>query len=170
MPAKLKKRILAVFIDWLIIVAYALCLLGVMLLFYTFVLKGFPKINELQGNLISFFSLLFPVLLYFIIFENSSKHASIGKRKMGLKLASTSGELQFWQPIIRNIIKFIPWQLAHMVLYNGFAHDNKATMFLWICIIGTYGIAIINVVCTLIRKDRRALHDLLAGTIVVENE
>ncbi|MDR2977149.1 MAG: RDD family protein [Streptococcaceae bacterium] len=168
MIASLKKRFFSIFIDWLVIFAFVLCLLGFTLLFYLLILQKIPVFNEWQENLVSFLTLIFPVFLYFVISESSEAHASIGKRKAGLVVASTTGELHMWQIIVRNILKLLPWQVAHLAIFNIIANHSEPTPFFYISIIFVYVFPIVNIAVMVIRKDRRSLHDLIAKTIVLK--
>jgi uncharacterized RDD family membrane protein YckC len=167
--APLKNRIFSLFIDFLIIVAYALCLAGVTMLFFFLFLKGsVPSLNELQGNLVSFLTLLLPVYLYFVITESKYRHATIGKRKAKIMVASISGPLHLGQIMVRNFFKLLPWQMAHMAMFNVLANNSVPTPFFYGCIVFVYGFPLIDIAFVLFRKDRRSLHDLIARTIVVE--
>lgn len=168
MHASLKKRLFSLLIDYLVILGYVLCLLGATLLFYTLFFKeGIPYLNQLQQNLVSFFTLLFPVYLYFIISEIKNKHASIGKRKAGIYLASMSGNLQLWRILLRDFLKLLPWQMAHMAMFDVLANNSEPTTFFYGCITIVYGFPLVNVAFMVFRRDRRALHDIIAGTIVL---
>lgn len=80
-------------------------------------------------NLVSL-TLLVPVVLYFIVTESSKKHASLGKRKMQIWVASTISEtVGFWQIVLRNTIKFLPWQTAHMMIFHGIVTNWKITPY-----------------------------------------
>jgi uncharacterized RDD family membrane protein YckC len=170
MVSDLKKRFFSILIDWIVIVAYVLCLLGCTLLFYTIILKKIPVFNELQSNLVSFFALLFPILLYFVIYEYKNSHATIGKKKVGIHVSSTSGSLYLWQIIVRNILKLAPWQMAHMAMFNVLANNSQPTLFFYFCITFVYVFPIVNIGFMIIRKDRRSLHDIIAKTIVLKKE
>lgn len=169
MVASRKKRFFSMIIDYLVIVGYTLLLLVLSLLLYYVGFDGeIPKLNEWQGNAVSFFTLLLPVYLFFVITENSSRHASIGKRKVGLFVASMKGTLSLWQVILRNFFKFLPWQIAHMAMFHVIENNSKPTIYYYSCLIFVYTFPIINIACIIFRKDRRALHDLIAGTLVLK--
>ncbi len=165
--ANLKRRFLALLLDYLVIVAWGVVLFGVnMLIFFGF-LDGLPSFDELGMNLLSL-TMIVPVLLYSIILEASGKHATLGKRWQRIKVTSADKKpLRLWQVIVRNLVKFLPWQLAHMMIFHGFALNWEVSP-LWLTILSmTYFIPIIWIGVVVFRKDHRGIHDLLAGSIVV---
>ena len=167
MIANRKARFYSMIIDYLVIVGYCLFLLAVSLVIYSLFFNGkIPELNEVQGNLVSFSTLLFPVFLYFSISENSKKHSTIGKRKIGLVVRAVNGTLNLKQVIVRNIVKLLPWQIAHMAMFHVIENNSKPTTFFYGCLIFVYIFPIANIACMIYRKDRRALHDLIAGTLV----
>lgn len=165
--ANLKRRFLALILDFIVIVCYGAVLFGVSMLVYDAVLGGIPNFNELQMNLLSL-TLIVPVVLYSIVMESSGTHATLGKRKMKIKVASTSGSVRARQIVVRNIIKFLPWQLAHMAVFHGFALQWELDPF-WSALLIITTVLPVLWIGLLFRKDRRGLHDLIAKT-VVENE
>ncbi len=165
----MKKRVLSWLIDYLVILAYMGILLAVSLSVYFGVLGYVPTYDETGMNLISL-ALILPVMAYFIITEAGKRHASLGKRKMKLSVASVrSGAPGFWRVFARNVVKFIPWQAAHMMIFNGFANNWDVTPYFIVLALVCYGLLALYLLLIFIRKDHRGLHDLLAGTVVVQN-
>lgn len=142
-------------------------LFGISMFVYFVVLDDVPKFDELGMNLISL-TLLVPVVLYSIIMEWGKNHATIGKMKMKLMVASTkTNPIKLWQIIIRNIIKFLPWQLAHMAIFHSFTLEQEFTP-LWTAIMIIVNILPLIWIGFLFRKDHRGIHDLIAKTVVIE--
>ena len=108
------RRILAFATDWLIVALWG----GV--LFAAVMLATGGNLPQ-QGNPwtaegIGFLSMTLPVTLYFGIFESSRWRASIGKRLLGLEVSRQTGErLSFGRAVLRNAIKFVPWEFGHLV-------------------------------------------------------
>lgn len=168
METSRKKRFVSIIIDYFVIVGYTLLLLICSLILYLIFFNGnIPKLNEWQGNAVSFFTLLLPVFLYFVLTENSSKHATIGKRKVGLFVASVKGTLSLGQVLGRNFFKLLPWQIAHMAMFHVLGNDSQPTSYFYLCLVFVYLFPIVNLGCMIWRKDRRALHDLIVGAIVI---
>ncbi|MCD7034416.1 RDD family protein [Metabacillus sp. GX 13764] len=165
MPASLKKRFLAALIDYGVIVLYIVFLAGVSLLFYRF--NGMPAFNRLQQELVSFGTLLLPVTCYFVFMEGSSRSGSIGKNIFRLYLCCKSRDrCSYFQLIIRNIVKLLPWQLAHSFIFSGMGRGWEMGAADWIMIAAVYVIPLISVLLVCLRRDRRSLHDLAANTRV----
>ena len=156
-----KKRMIELLFDYLFILAYlALLFLGSML-FYTIFFNGIPEFTEIQSQWLVFFTSVLPITLLFT-FLDYTKNGSFGKTKAGLQLFYKKKTVQ--ASLIRNVIKFLPWQLGHMGTIHGFYSDfdmlsiilsNSATL-----------LAVLLLAMTIFRKDKRHLGDLLARTQV----
>ncbi|MBC1374399.1 RDD family protein [Listeria sp. FSL L7-1699] len=167
--AKLNRRFLALFFDYLTILCYMLFLFGTSMFIYLIILDGIPIFNELGMNLISL-TLIVPVVLFSIITESSKAHATLGKMKTRLRVSSTKSEtVKLWQIIVRNIVKFLPWQLAHMTIFHSFILKWEFTP-LWTVIMIVVDILPIVWIGFLFRKDHRGIHDLIAKTVVTESD
>lgn len=166
--ATLKKRFLALLIDFLTIIGYAIVLLGINMFIYFVILDGIPNFSELGMNLISLI-LIVPVVVYSIIMESGKRHGTLGKRKLKIKVASSKSQpIRIYQIILRNVIKFLPWQLAHMVIFHGFAVNWQLTPF-WMGLLILTDVLPLIWIIFLFRKDHRGIHDLIANTVVVNS-
>ncbi len=164
----LRKRLLSLIIDFLIIAGYALVLLGVDMFIYFVLLGGVPVFDELGMNLISL-ALIVPSALYCIIAECSKGHATIGKRAVRIKVASVRpAGLRVWQVVVRNIVKFLPWQFAHMAIFHGMALGWEIDTFTTVLLIVADVLPFIWI-GSLFGKKHRGIHDRIAGTIVVHS-
>ena len=164
----LKKRFESLALDFLVIVLWGLIVLTVSLLAYFVILGSIPDFNELGMNLVSLI-LIFPVILYFIMTEAGKKHATFGKRKMKLHVASVDNGLHIWQIIVRNLIKFLPWQAAHIMIFHGIVSGWKFGPELIVLMGLAYILPCVYISSICFNKNHRGLHDIIAGTIVVEN-
>lgn len=171
--AGLGRRIVAFVLDFLIIGGYILILFAV----GVSVKAVTGKISFLESpitmNILAFFSLVLPVVLYFTLQERSSQQATWGKRCVKIKVVNAQGgRMYLWQSGLRSAIKFIPWQLAHTcVIYIWFG--NQSPIFL-IGALAAQGLVISYMICQWISKRHQAPYDWLAGAFVVtvptENE
>lgn len=170
-PASLKLRFIALIIDGGLILSYIAILIAVALTFYYLVIGGIPALGMNTAHAIGFLSLTIPIATYFILSEHSKRHGSIGKQITKIKVISYDGNpLTTKQVIIRNIIKFLPWEYAHTLLYILFLGNyTKSSTLLFIGLIIANIIPIVYICIVLLRKDHRGPHDLAAGTIVVMN-
>ncbi len=166
--AGLKKRFLALFIDYLTIAAWGVILLAINMFIFVALLDGFPAFDEFGMNLISL-TMILPVFLFSTIMEAGEKHATIGKRKMKIEVSSVRSKTIVWQVIIRNIIKFLPWQFAHMMIFRGFAFNWALPPFWMAMLILADILPFIWIAVVLIRKDHRGIPDLISKTVVVDS-
>lgn len=163
-PLPLRKRIRELFLDWLAISLYLLVLLGVTTLFYRLTFGGTPPFSEGESQLIALLFSVLPIVLVFSYLD--TRRGTLGRQMVGLTLIFKGGRAH--GALVRNVIKFLPWQLGHMGtihgLYNNFNRTSLVLYFL------SLGLLILIVYMGLFSKDKRHLGDLLAGTQVVEVE
>lgn len=154
-------RIKELVIDWLVICVYLIILAIISVSFYMIVFKGIPKVAEIQSQLIATITSVIPIIIIFSILD--FKKGSIGKQKVGLKLYFKKREFKY--SVIRNIVKFLPWQIGHMAtihgVYTGF--DSIITIILQIIALA---LLVTMFLMGILRKDKRHLGDILAGTQV----
>ena len=156
-----KKRMIELLFDYLFILAYlALLFLGSML-FYIILFNGIPEFTEIQSQWLVFFTSVLPITLLFT-FLDYTKNGSFGKAKAGLQLVYKKKTVQ--TSLLRNTIKFLPWQIGHMGTIHGF-YSNFDGLSISLSISATL-LAVLLLVMTMFRKDKRHLGDLLAHTQV----
>lgn len=157
----IKRRIKELFFDYLVILLYLVFLFGIAISIYKFIFGGIPKMNELQAQLITTITSVIPIILIFSYLDYSN-NGSFGKRKAGLTLVYK--EKSFGASIIRNCIKFLPWQLGHMATIRGmYTNFDSLSMVLSIASV-TFGLMLF--VMAILRQDKRHIGDLLANTQV----
>jgi uncharacterized RDD family membrane protein YckC len=155
------KRFLAWMIDWLVIMLYACVLFGVMMLLASFnvVTIGGPM-HPAKGQLIGFLTLTLPVVLYCILMECSSRHATIGKRIMKINVSGKTGSI-----VLRNGIKFLPWEFAHAgILWINYVGDVEPPMWIWVLLIIPQILVVIYLISIIYTKGARSLYDTISGT------
>ncbi|WP_239430351.1 RDD family protein [Sporosarcina sp. ACRSL] len=154
------KRLKELLVDYAVIIAYLVLLLIINVVIIFLVLKEIPAYTETQSQLIATFTSVIPIILIFSYLD--FKDGSIGKRAAGLKLMYV--HKRFSSSLVRNIIKFLPWQLGHVGVIHGMYSG-----FDMVAIILANGGTLLGVVMLsmgLFRKDKRHLGDFLAGTKV----
>ena len=160
-PISLKKRMMEFLFDYLFILAYLVLLfLGSMLIYIIF-FNGVPEFTEIQSQWLVFLTSVLPITLLFT-FLDYAKNGSLGKVKEGLELVYQKKTVQ--ASLIRNTIKFLPWQLGHMGTIHGFYSEFDGLSII-LSILATL-LAVSLLAMTVFRKDRRHLGDLLAHTQV----
>ena len=108
-----------------------------------------------------FFTSVLPITLLFT-FLDYTKNGSFGKAKAGLQLVYKKKTVQ--ASLLRNTIKFLPWQIGHMGTIHGFYSE-----FDFLSIILSFLATLLAVALPammVFRKDKRHLGDLIAHTQV----
>lgn len=124
------RRIIAFGVDWLVILAWAGLLFGIVLI----VSSGEPSrpSNPWASQAIGFLSMTMPVVLYFAISESSGRQATLGKRVLGLEVSFTRNtRASFGVALARNGVKFTPWEFGHLVA-NQVAFSGDAGIPIWV--------------------------------------
>ena len=161
---KIVDRIKELVIDWLVICIYLIMLAVISISFYIIVLKEIPKVTELQSQLIATITSVIPIIIIFSILD--FRRGSIGKQKVGLKLYFKKREFKY--SVIRNIVKFLPWQIGHMATIHGI-YTEFDTISIILQIIALT-LLVIMFLMGILRKDKRHLGDIVAGTQVQYEE
>lgn len=160
------RRLLSWWWDYLLIVAW---------LVVVFVVFGLPQLLG-WWDLSSFWSnptaadvaitvlTVVPYFLYLVITETSSSHATVGKRRMGLKVTTVNGAAPGRGAImIRNLIKVLPWQLGHMGTMRLATSATPPPLAIWL---EAGSLLVLAMIVVPIVVGRRGVHDLIAGTRV----
>lgn len=159
------KRFLALIIDWVAILIYACLLFVIMAALATAGVVTLGAVHPITGQLIGFLTLTLPVVLYCILCEAGSKHATIGKRMLKIEVAGDS--LTTSQIVLRNVIKFLPWELAHAgILWINYINTPDTPLWIWILLIAPQVVAIAYIMFMVSTKGSRSLYDMIAGTRV----
>ena len=160
-PISLKKRMTEFLFDYLFILAYLVLLfLGSMLIYIIF-FNGVPEFTEILSQWLVFFTSVLPITLLFT-FLDYKNDGSFGKVKAGLELVYQKKTVQ--ASLIRNTIKFLPWQIGHMGTIHGF-YSEFDVLSISLSISATL-LAVLLLAMTMFRNDKRHLGDLLAHTQV----
>ena len=152
---RILDRIKELVIDWIVICVYLIILAIISISFYMIVFKGIPKVTEIQSQIIATITSVIPIIIIFSILD--FRRGSIGKQKVGLKL-------YFKYSVIRNIVKFLPWQIGHMGTIHGI-YTEFDTISIILQIIALT-LLVTMFLMGILRKDKRHLGDILAGTQV----
>jgi uncharacterized RDD family membrane protein YckC len=170
----LRLRIAAFLLDYLIIVVYIFLLIIV-----SVALGSGPLRQVLQGlfanpnssEISAFLLLVLPAILYFALYESSSWQATWGKRKIGLRVINAQGEtLSFGRSLVRSLIKFLPWELAHACLWRipGWPFNPQTPpVIITAGLILVWVIAGVYLISLLLSKKRQTIYDMIAGSFVV---
>ncbi|GHO41914.1 RDD family protein [Ktedonospora formicarum] len=173
--ASIWRRLVAFLLDYLIISVYLIFLvivgvgLGLGPLKTIFqVMFANPNVSEASAFLL----LVLPVLLYFVLCEQSPWQATWGKRKLGLRVTDASGaRLRFPRSLVRSLLKLAPWELTHACLWRipGWPTAPSTPspiitvglVLVWV-LVGAYLISMF------VGKKHQTLYDWIARTYVVQ--
>jgi len=124
--------------------------------------------DPISGQAAGFLLITVPVTLYFSLFEASARQATWGKQRLSLRVTDLAGaRMSLPRSIGRTALKFIPWELAHLCIWQvTFARDPAAPVYMLGFAIVWLAIAA-NVVSLLVSPSCQTLYDRAAGTLVV---
>ncbi len=171
MNATFIMRFKAFMLDYLLIFAYLI----VLAIFNIFV---FPSVQSLFSNSLvvaqftGFLMVTLPVSLYFIISDSVLGKQSIGKRFMGIKVVNESNEsLSILQSVFRTIVKFLPWELSHYLVYRLIYLGDAEVPIRYYAIGGIiYGLMLAYILTALFSKRKKSLYDMVVETQVIKVE
>jgi uncharacterized RDD family membrane protein YckC len=159
------KRCLAFLVDYCFIAIYA-GILFVLLRNTSYAKEWLIACTAATSQIISFLLLSLPVLLYFILSESSRHHGSIGKRL--LKISVVNPDRHCYRIIIRNSIKFLPWEIAHTGIYQTiYADPSLNPLTTTILLLTVPQVVVMAYVLSIFAfNGRSSIYDALAGTSV----
>ncbi|WP_223034120.1 RDD family protein [Hanstruepera marina] len=159
----LRKRILAALIDYIIILVYGLILFSISITLVPFDELS-KKTDPVHGQLIGFFSLTLPVILYFYIMESSKLKASLGKLALKIHVGSNGGSV-----LKRTILKFLPWEVAHLGVHWIYFYEfqnHSVPLWVWIVLILPQAVSLLYFFSIVYSKGKSSLYDQMAHTSI----
>lgn len=163
-PSGTRRRLQALALDLPVVVGWAVLAGGVgMVLRWLNALPDTPA----GRDALAFGLLVLPTMLTFALFEASTRQATPGKRRAGLRVVDSNGRrLAPWRSLLRSAVKFGPWQMAHSAVFH-LAADATDGGYL-VLSIAAQALVLASFTTMIIDRRRRAFHDLLAGSRVVD--
>ena len=173
--AGLGRRLVAFLLDYLIIVAYIVLLGGVN---YGIILSGRVLVpispvlaSPVVQDAVAFLTLILPVILYFALQEGSPRGVTWGKRKVGIRVVSATGaELTRKQALVRSLLGFLPWQIAHTSIYHveGWPlAPERPTPLVMVGFALVHALVGTCLLSALVSKSHRTPYDWVAGSFVI---
>lgn len=160
----LGSRFVAAFIDGIVMIPVGI-LSGIIP-----VTESFSKIAIVWNVVIS----LIPVI--YTIWLHTNYGQTLGKKVMKVKVVDISeNPITFTQAVIRSLPQMLPVFLTASALINQiqssainlFSNEQFQNMYMGMYFL--YGVWVIgNCISALVTEKKRALHDLIAGTVVVK--
>lgn len=172
---KFRTRLLALLLDYAVILGWMLALAIVTFLLYLITGDFFNwlALGTVRAQLLGFLVLVLPVGAYLYVGEGSRSQGTLGKRIMGLQVvdANTGERASQFRILIRTIAKLLPWEIAHFAVWNivALTSDGGSRFPHWLTIVATAAnlLPFIYIAFVAFQKDKRGPHDLFAGTQVV---
>ena len=125
------RRVLAFAMDWLVVVLWGGVLFGTVMV----ATGGNPPrpANPWTAQAVGFVTMTVPVTLYFAFCESSAMRGSLGKRMLGIVVSGETGSrLPFGSALLRNGLKFVPWEFGHTVAQQAvFSGDAGVPLWVW---------------------------------------
>jgi uncharacterized RDD family membrane protein YckC len=170
----LKSRLIAFGYDYLVISGFIfiVAVLGSFLAFGPYQEWIAQRLSSpILREALAFTMLVLPVILYFGFQEASPGQGTWGKRRKGLRVQTLDGtRLGFGRALLRSMVKFLPWQIAHTCLFNipgwPVAPEEPPAWVLWGFGL-VWGLVGVNFGMLIWSKTHRTLYDWAAGTAVV---
>lgn len=168
MNAAFLLRFKAFMIDYLLILVY-LAVLFVLNVFLFPSLQEWFKGSPSEAQFAGFLMVTLPISLYFIISDSVIGGQSFGKKKMGIQVADENGSaLSVPHTMFRTILKFLPWELSHYLVYRlMYIGDGEVPLFYYMIGGLIYTLMFIYILTAVFTKKKQSLYDILAKTQVV---
>lgn len=159
----LLRRLLAGVIDYGIVLVYA----GTLFLIVTSIShlnSALETSSPIIGQLIGLISLTLPVFFYFYQCEKGTQSATIGKRLTKVKLQQSGSVLK------RNILKFLPWEMAHagvhwLIFYS--TNQIDIPVWVWICLITPQVVVLFYSLSIILSHGKYSLYDRWSETAII---
>lgn len=155
-------------IDYLLILGY-LILLVILNVFLFPSMQNWFKGSLFVAQFAGFLMVTFPVSIYFIICDSVLGHQSFGKRKVGIKVVNESGgSPTLFRSIFRVMLKFLPWELSHFLVYRLVMIGENEVPISYSVIGGIiYSLMFAYILTAILTKKKQSLYDLISKTQVV---
>jgi len=168
--AGLWPRLIAFGWDYLVILAYLIPLVAAGALAYWFAPELAASLfsGPVRAQAVGFVLITLPVTLYFALSEASARRATWGKRRVGLAVVDAHGSpLSLPRSLVRTAAKFVPWELAHLFIWQISFADNPSSPVYTVGFIAVWVLLGADLAAMLIGERRQTLHDRAAGAFVV---
>lgn len=174
-PAPLGRRTFAFLLDWYLGSAFSTIPVG---LIWNILTKD-TKINtdltlfeSPYGLLAGLAGLLFGAFYFYVVPVQIWNGQTLGKRLMGIRIVGESGEpLTAGAMMLRQVAGIMLLEGAFLLTGNYFTQMVSILTFQIVGrILGYVIVALFIISACLVWKDRIALHDMLAHSIVIENK
>jgi uncharacterized RDD family membrane protein YckC len=162
------RRFLAFGIDWLVIAIWAGTIFGIVMLSFSGQPPG-PS-GPWRSQAVGFLAMTLPIIFYFSLCEASSWQATLGKRILSLRVVDNdSDRTPFTRILLRNIVKFAPWELGHMVA-NQAIFSSAGSLPAWVYVPMVFAFALPLWWILSIYFQGSSPYDLITSTRIVSEK
>ncbi len=158
------KRLQALVIDWLTICGYLIALGIVAFLLYLVLWDNMPSLSAVQMQLLVTMITVVPVTIWYTVKESGPPFGSLGKNEMGLRVEYRDDPVR--AALIRNVLKFLPWQIAHLGVIDGYYSSFESPFAMVVILIGLF-LALTYVMQVVFTPSHRHFPDIVSGSRVV---
>lgn len=167
------RRIAAWMIDYLVILAYLIVVTATSLeTLSSPAASGFSSAlaRPTTAELVGFLTLTGPVILYFALTEASAWQATLGKRALRIVVVGPGGRpLPFGRAIIREVVRFLPWEMAHALIWPLALPPHLEPLPVTIGGFAmVYLIVFAYLVSLFVGSEHRTIYDRIAGSRVMQ--
>jgi uncharacterized RDD family membrane protein YckC len=165
------RRIAAWMLDYLVILAYLIVVTAASLVTQTSPAASVfssALTRPITAELVGFLTLTAPVILYFAITEASAWQATLGKRALRIVVVGPGGtRLPFGRAIVREVVRFLPWEMAHALIWPLALPPRLEPLPLTIAgFAAVYLLLFVYLVSLFVGSEHRTVYDRLAGSRV----
>ncbi len=169
--AGLGLRLKAFLLDYVVIAVYLIVLIGVSVAIRALAPSFAESLMSTQysGEAVGFLTVTAPVSLYFLLSEASSSQATLGKRRIQLKVmrVKDGSRLSTARSLGRTALKFAPWELSHAMIWYIVFHPAGTVVF-YSGISLVFVLVISNVLALTWSPKRQTLYDFVTRTAVTQ--
>jgi len=166
--APFKKRIYAFLLDYLLIALYGIFVVGTISFVCRPYIEPLFSSSLVTAQLTGFFMITLPVSLYFILCECSKWQGTLGKRKVGIRVADNVGQrIGMGHSTVRTIIKFLPWEVAHFGIWRLMLPSNLSEKTVFIILIAVNLAILVYLITPFTNKRKKNVYDWVACTEVI---
>lgn len=168
------RRLAALGLDYLVILGW-MSVLG-LISAVVFLVRGelpdtLRTLGPVGSEVLYFLLLTFVVGIYLYKTESGGRHATWGKRKMGLEVCNEDGATpNKTQILLRTVVKLAPWEFAHFfvwqMMYVFYREGWEAVPPVWVFVGLNAATAAALVYIVMVLAAGRGPHDLAARTMV----
>lgn len=169
------SRVLASLVDYLVILGWMLgfAVITTLLWLVTGEIYNWLQLGPAGAQLLGFLVLVLPVGIYLYLSETSVAAATLGKRRMHLRVVNrrTGEQASKVQILQRTVIKLLPWEISHLSFWNfvAIAATGSTEFRFWLYAVAIFAelLPLLYLLLVAVNSVGLAPHDLLAGIKVI---